>query len=168
MLIPPDVARAVRRATTTFVLNWIDARQRALDLDPLEFLIVHTVAAGNLQHLPLSQRQSLMDPESPSERHPVSTEGVGAALNVPAETVRRRLKGLVARGLVERLGAVDDDEIERPGLSAGLAVGLPALETPAMRRSLTLELSQLWRLLLSLEKLGVIRINRERMATVAA
>ncbi|CAN5584693.1 Lrp/AsnC family transcriptional regulator [soil metagenome] len=168
MLIPSEVGRAVRRATTTFVLNWIDTRQRALDLDPLEFLIVHTIAAGNLQHLPLNQRQAVMDPERPGERHPVSTEGVGAALHVSAETVRRRLKGLVTRGLVERLGRIEDEENERTGLSAGLAVDLSALETPAMQRSLTLELSQLWRLLLSLENLGVIRINRERLGKVAA
>lgn len=167
MLISPDVARVVRRATTTFVLNWIDARQRALDLDALEFMIVHTIAAGNLQHLPLSQHQSIMDPESPSERHPVSTEGVGAALHISAETVRRRLKNLIARGLVERLGPIEDEDVGRTGLSAGLAVGLSAFETPAMRRSLALESSQLWRLLLSLEKLGVISINRERMGEAA-
>jgi hypothetical protein len=37
-----------------------------------------------------------------------------------------------------------------------------------MRRSLGLELSQLWRLLLSLEQLGVIRINRQHIANMAA
>ena len=37
-----------------------------------------------------------------------------------------------------------------------------------MRQALTLELSQLWRLLLSLENLGVIRIKRERLSTIAA
>ena len=113
MLIPSDVARAVRRTTTTFVLNWIDARQRAMDLDPLEFLIVHTIAAANLQHLPNSQRAGLSDPEAGEERHPVSIEGVAAALNVSSETVRRRLKALVARGLVERMGPLEDDDGER-------------------------------------------------------
>lgn len=168
MLIPSDVARAVRRTTTTFVLNWIDARQRAMDLDPLEFLIVHTIAAANLQHLPNSQRAGLSDPEAGDERHPVSIEGVAAALNVSSETVRRRLKALVARGLVERMGPLEDDDGERSGLSAGLAINLKALEAPAMRRSLGLELSQLWRLLLSLEQLGVIRINRQHIANMAA
>lgn len=168
MLIPADVGRAVRRSATTFVLNWIDARQRALDLDPLEFLIVHTIASANLQHLPLSRRRALTDPETPDERHAVSLEGVGAALNVPSETVRRRLKALAARGLVERVGQVEDEEVARAGVSAGLAVNLSALETPAMRQSLSLELSQLWRLLLSLENLGVIRINRERIGQLAA
>ena len=37
-----------------------------------------------------------------------------------------------------------------------------------LRRSLGLELSQLWRLLLSLEQLGVIRINRQHIANMAA
>ncbi|PIB90821.1 hypothetical protein [Caulobacter sp. FWC2] len=168
MMIPADVGRAVRRSATTFVLNWIDARQRALDLDPLEFLIVHTIAAANLQHLPLNRRRALADPETPAERHAVSMEGVGAALNVSSETVRRRLKALIARGLVERLGPIEDEDADRTGVSAGLAVNLGALESPAMRQSLSLELSQLWRLLLSLENLGVIRINRERMGQLAA
>ncbi|WP_297508539.1 Lrp/AsnC family transcriptional regulator [uncultured Caulobacter sp.] len=167
MLIPGDVARAVRRTTTTFVLNWIDARQRALDLDPLEFLIFHTIAAANLQHLPLSRRAALDDPEVDAERRPVSIEGVAAALNVPGETVRRRLRALAERRLIDRMGQIEDEDGERSGVSAGLAVDLPALETPPLRRALDLELSQLWRLLLSLEALGVIRINRDHIARAA-
>ena len=90
-------ARMAGRQTITYLVSVIGEALRTIPLDILDLLLVATVANFNYQHR--------KDPSGGARRQPgtrrgISRNAVSRILNVPLETVRRRVGVLIAQQIL--------------------------------------------------------------------
>jgi hypothetical protein len=90
-------ARMVGRQTITYLVSVIGEALRTIPLDILDLLLVATVANFNFQRR--------KDPSGGARRQPgtrrgISRNAVSRTLNVPLETVRRRVGVLIAQQIL--------------------------------------------------------------------
>ena len=106
-LKPEERVKAISRAAKKFLLNFIaETMIRTPGLDPLDYIIAIAVGSANVSHiendLALSRKYAgLIEPDY--MRRGISRSGVARAVNIPVETVRRRINHLIEIGiLIER------------------------------------------------------------------
>lgn len=103
-----DLIRAVSRHSLAYVLCSISELFRHYRFDPLDLLIVHTILNSNVVSVmsdPKLDRQfgSVHAIEPDLVKQGVSRGALGRFLNLPIETIRRRVSRLKKQGiLVER------------------------------------------------------------------
>lgn len=104
--------RIISRATMEYARRQMRQFVEAFDIDLIDVLVVLTTYAGNYAYLKYEpalarlQREEAVSPEI-DLRRPTSRNAVAAALNMPRETIRRRVARLVEAGyLAERDGGV--------------------------------------------------------------
>jgi hypothetical protein len=99
-----DVIRAVSRRTLAYMLCAISEMFRHyVDFDPLDLLIVHAVLNSNVIHIMsnpvLDKRYSSINAVDPDAiKQGVSRAALARFLNLPLETVRRRVTRLKTMG----------------------------------------------------------------------
>lgn len=99
--------RKIARLTAEYMISMVGLLTQSSGMDPTDILILNAVSAANVAHL-------LDDPERvdvywskgetiPFEvRRPITSLAISESLGLPRETCRRRIKGLVEKGLLER------------------------------------------------------------------
>ena len=101
-----DLIRTVSRHTLAYMLCAISEMFRHYaDFDPLDLLIVHAILNANVIHImndpELDKRYSSIHTVEPDElKLRVSRAALARFLNLPLETVRRRVSRLKARGIL--------------------------------------------------------------------
>lgn len=118
----------------TFFLRCVEAGFDAHGQDILRALILLAVMCGNTTHITYDPTQAWRysrshTPPPDIERQPVSIRSVAAALGLPAETVRRRINGMIAQGICVRVGtgviittaAAQDEKLLRSGVLLNIA-----------------------------------------------
>ena len=99
-------AKIIARLIYRFLLTIIGEGMRDAPLDPIDHMLALVIGTANLSHIDSSPelcRQNAARIEPDELRRGVSRGAIARALSMPAETVRRRLNGLIeARILVER------------------------------------------------------------------
>jgi hypothetical protein len=101
-----DVIRTVSRHTLAYMLCAISEMFRHyVDFDPLDLLIVHAVLNANVIHImtdqELDERYSSIHAVEPDDiKQSISRAALARFLNLPLETVRRRVTRLKARGIL--------------------------------------------------------------------
>jgi CRP-like cAMP-binding protein len=99
-------ARAVSRHSLSYILCSISEMLRAYDFDTMDLLIIHAILNTNVVNImrdpDLDKRYAgLGDVEPDSEKRGVSRAALARFLNIPVETVRRRVASLIKKGVVE-------------------------------------------------------------------
>ncbi len=94
-----DRARAVSRHTLAYILCSISELFRQYDFDPLDLLIIHAVLNANVVQVMKDSEldlrfASLFAVEPDAVKRGVSRGGLSRFLNLPSETVRRRVARL--------------------------------------------------------------------------
>jgi DNA-binding MarR family transcriptional regulator len=99
--------RKIARLTAEYMISMVGLLTQASGMDPTDILILNAVSAANVAHI-------IDDPEKvdvywskgqiiPFEvRRPITSLAISESLGLPRETCRRRIKGLVEKGLLER------------------------------------------------------------------
>lgn len=99
--------RKIARLTAEYIVSMVGLLTQASGMDPTDILILNAVSAANVAHL-------LDDPEKVDAywsrgltipfdiRRPVTSLAISESLGLPRETCRRRISGLVEKGLLER------------------------------------------------------------------
>lgn len=100
-----DRARMVSRHSLSYILCAISEMFRAYDFDPLDLLIVHSVLNANVVDImrdeDLDRRLASIHAVEPDEmKRGVSRAALSRFLNLPLETIRRRVNVLKKRGIV--------------------------------------------------------------------
>ena len=97
-----QTARLIARLGTGFVVDLMQLAHK--DLPVLDALLVSAISQANVG--PINQQADLQiafaDAQSPPPdelRRPITINAVASSLGLPFETVRRRVKGLVAQGI---------------------------------------------------------------------
>ena len=144
--------RAVTRLVGSYVLRIVEAMGMAgaiVEGNLVDALVLMEVFRSNVEHLSHVQRGGEgfdpVDMVSDRQRVPVSISTVARRLGLPHETVRRRVTGLVKRGVCART----------PG---GLIIPARTLAHPALRQQLAGNAANLQRLFSSLARLGVLQV----------
>lgn len=101
----PDVIRAVSRHSLAYMLCSISELFRHYDFDPLDLLIIHAVMNANVMNvmkdLELDRKfGSIHAPEPDEIKQGVSRAALSRFLNLPLETVRRRVDRLKKRRIL--------------------------------------------------------------------
>ncbi len=111
-----------------YVVSIYSAILRGGDHDPLDALILCTVAVANVAHLnadkALSQTYGAIDqPEPMAIKRPVSRNAVALSLGLPYETARRRIEKLLDRGALLEVdgGLVGANEKASPEMVQAMA-----------------------------------------------
>ncbi|HVV39821.1 MAG TPA: hypothetical protein VHC94_02025 [Nitrobacter sp.] len=104
-----DLARMVSRHSLSYILCAISEMFRAYDFDPLDLLIVHSVLNANvidiMKHADLDRRLASIHAVEPDElKRGVSRAALSRFLNLPLETIRRRVNGLKRKGVIAEVG----------------------------------------------------------------
>ena len=108
----PAQLRIMSRLSMDYVISIYSAILRGSPHDPLDTLILCTVAVANVAHLntdrQLSHAYAGVDAPEPAEiKRPISRNAVALSLGLPYETARRRVEKLLEAGaLVERDGGL--------------------------------------------------------------
>lgn len=92
--------RTVNRLLSEYMMRFIDSVMRRVG-DPLAGLILLGLLQANTEHLTLAE-QEVVTPIPDHLRKPVSVAAMGKRLNIPAETVRRRILWLEDQGFCRR------------------------------------------------------------------
>jgi hypothetical protein len=99
-------AKIIARLIYRFLLTIIGEGMRDAPLDPIDHMLALVIGTANLSHIDSSPelcRRNASRIEPDELRQGVSRGAIARALSMPAETVRRRLNGLIeAKVLVER------------------------------------------------------------------
>jgi Winged helix-turn-helix DNA-binding len=101
-----DLIRAVSRHTLSYMLCAISEMFRHyVDFDPLDLLIVHAILNANVIHImsdqELDKRYSSIHAVEPDDlKLRISRAALARFLNLPLETVRRRVARLKERGIL--------------------------------------------------------------------
>jgi hypothetical protein len=100
-----DRARAISRHTLAYMLCSISELFRTYDFDPIDLLIIHAILNANVLEImkdpELDMRfASLFAVEPDSAKRGVSRGGLSRFLNLPPETVRRRVDQLKKRDIL--------------------------------------------------------------------
>ncbi|HEX4270477.1 MAG TPA: hypothetical protein VHZ32_03790 [Rhizomicrobium sp.] len=99
-------AKIIARLIYRFLLTIMGEGMRDAPLDPIDHMLALVIDTANLSHIDSSPelcRQNAARVEPDELRRGVSRGAIARALSMPAETVRRRLNGLIeANILIER------------------------------------------------------------------
>src|ERR1700761_6180291 len=99
-------AKIIARLTWRFMLIIMGEGMKEATLDPIDHMLALVIGTANLSHIDSSPemcRRHAGQIEPDGMRRGISRGAIARALSMPAETVRRRLNGLIeARILVER------------------------------------------------------------------
>lgn len=98
--------RAISRISLSYILCCISEMLRRFDMDPLDILIVHTILNANVTKLirdpHLNAEYGFIATEEPDEmRQGVTRSTVSRFLNLPFETIRRRIQVQLEKGILE-------------------------------------------------------------------
>jgi hypothetical protein len=101
-----DLARTVSRHTLSYVLCSISELFRHYDFDPIDLLIIHAVLNGNVLNVmrdpELDRHYAAIDAVEPdSIKQGVSRSALARFLNLPLETIRRRVDRLKKNTILE-------------------------------------------------------------------
>jgi CRP-like cAMP-binding protein len=117
----PAHLRIISRLSMDYVVSIYSAILRGSDHDPLDALLLSTVAVANVAHLntdpELSRTYARMDqPEPVAIKRPISRNAVALSLGLSYETARRRIQKLIEEGaLIEVTGGlIGANETTRP------------------------------------------------------
>jgi hypothetical protein len=135
--------RLAGRLTTEFLLRATESLNLVLDGDltmGLVFLAVVKANACPLDKLPT--REGDAPPVCDDMRRPISGGALAASLNIPAETVRRKVKALIAAGYLRRM-------------NGGLVAPSAALARPEVVRLIRGNYLNLRRLFSELRSVGI-------------
>jgi biotin operon repressor len=108
----PENLRIISRLSMDYVVSIYSAILRGSRHDPIDALILSTVAVANVAHLnadpELSQVYGGIDQPEPSDiKRPISRNAVALSLGLSYETARRRIQRLLDEGaLVESNGGL--------------------------------------------------------------
>lgn len=95
-----DDARIAAALSIAYLTAIASEALRTFPLDLLDLLLVITVAAANTARPAEPPRKNRGAPTSPSGKTGVSRNAVSRTLNVPLETVRRRVAGLIEKNIL--------------------------------------------------------------------
>src|SRR6266496_2634960 len=100
-----DLVRAISRHTLSYVLCSISELFRHYDFDPLDLLIIHAILNANVLSVmkdpELDKKFSSINAVEPDEiKQGISRSALSRFLNLPVETVRRRVDGLKRRAIL--------------------------------------------------------------------
>lgn len=99
--------RKIARLTAEYMISMVGLLTQSSGMDPTDILILNAVSSANVAHL-------IEDPDKvnvywsqgqtiPFEvRRPITSLAISESLGLPRETCRRRIKGLIEKGLLER------------------------------------------------------------------
>lgn len=101
-----QLARTVSRHTLAYMLCSISELFRHYRFDPIDLLIVHAVLNSNVLNVMrdprLDERYSAADSVEPDAiKQGVSRKALHRFLNIPLETIRRRVTRLMKQGILE-------------------------------------------------------------------
>ncbi len=108
----PTHLRIISRASMDYVVSMYSAILRASRHDPVDTLLLSTVAVANVAHLNTDKVQSLAyagldTPEPMDIKRPISRNAVALSLGLSYETTRRRIQKLLDEGsLIEVEGGL--------------------------------------------------------------
>lgn len=116
--------RAIDRITNAYIVAVIEAIMQMTGIDPVDALIMALINARNvgavLASPDLSRQYADWSHKVPDAiRQPISRRAVASSLNLPVETVRRRIDRMIKRGIVA--------EVEGGVIIVGDREGAPAL-----------------------------------------
>lgn len=124
----PDHLRIISRASMDYVVSMYSAILRGSGHDPIDALILSTVAVANVAHLnadkALSQAYSGLDtPEPQALKRPISRNAVALSLGLSYETARRRIQRLLNEGALVEVdgGLIGANEVANPGMVKAMA-----------------------------------------------
>jgi DNA-binding Lrp family transcriptional regulator len=112
---PP--VRAADRLLGDYVMRFIGSIMRRIG-DPLTGLVLLDMARANIEHLTVAEMEASI-PIADSQRRPVSIARLAQRLNIPIETLRRRILLLEREGFCRRTrqgSAVISAGLARPGV----------------------------------------------------
>ena len=100
-----DLVRAISRHTLSYVLCSISELFSHYDFDPLDLLIIHAILNANVLSVmkdpELDKKFSSINAVEPDEiKQGISRSALSRFLNLPVETVRRRVDGLKRRAIL--------------------------------------------------------------------
>ena len=100
-----DLARTVSRHSLSYILCAISEMFRTYNFDPLDLLIIHAVLNANvidiMKHADLDRRLASIHAVEPDEmKRGVSRAALSRFLDLPLETIRRRVNGLKKKGVI--------------------------------------------------------------------
>jgi hypothetical protein len=124
----PAHLRIISRLTMDYVVSIYSAILRAGGHDPLDALLLSTVAVANVAHLNADREQSLAygdidHPEPMSVKRPISRNAVALSLGLSYETARRRIQRLLDAGALIEVegGLIGANETARPEMVKAMA-----------------------------------------------
>lgn len=120
--------RIISRASMDYVVSMYSAILRGSRHDPIDALLLSTVAVANVAHLnsdkELSQAYAGLDQPEPMEiKRPISRNAVALSLGLSYETARRRIQRLLDEGALIEVdgGLVGANEQASPEVVKALA-----------------------------------------------
>ena len=120
--------RIISRASMDYVVSMYSAILRGSRHDPIDALLLSTVAVANVAHLntdrTLSQAHAGLDQPEPMEiKRPISRNAVALSLGLSYETARRRIQRLLDEGALVEVdgGLVGANEQVSPEVVKALA-----------------------------------------------
>lgn len=124
----PRHIRLISRLSMDYVISIYSAVLRGGTHDPLDALILSTVAVANVAHLSADPAQSLKygaidQPEPFDIKRPISRNAVALSLGLSYETARRRIQKLIDAGsLIDTEdGLVGANETRNPEMVLAMA-----------------------------------------------
>lgn len=124
----PAHLRIISRLTMDYVVSIYSAVLRSGKHDPLDALLLSTVAVANVAHLNTDPDQSrtyadIDQPEPFDIKRPISRNAVALSLGLSYETARRRIQKLLDRGALVEVegGLVGANEVAEPEMVRAMA-----------------------------------------------
>ena len=137
--------RRAGQLATDYLLRATESLNVALDGDLTKGLVFLAVVQANARPADPPRRKDTADDAPLScddRRRPVSGGALAASLNIPTETVRRKVKALITAGYLRRM-------------NGGLVAPSEALERPEVLRMIRANYLNLRRLFSQLRGLGI-------------
>lgn len=120
--------RIISRLSMDYVISMYSAILRGSHHDPVDTLLLSTVAVANVAHLnadkAASQAYADVDHPEPMEiKRPISRNAVALSLNISYETARRRIQRLLDQGALLEVdgGLIGANEQANPEMVQALA-----------------------------------------------
>ena len=124
----PRHIRLISRLSMDYVISIYSAILRSSPHDPLDALILSTVAVANVAHLSADPIQGMQyarldQPEPVEVKRPISRNAVALSLGMSYETARRRVEKLIAAGSLIEIdgGLVGTNENQNPQMVLAMA-----------------------------------------------
>jgi biotin operon repressor len=124
----PDHLRITSRISMDYVVSIYSAILRGSRHDPIDALILSTVAVANVAHLNADRDLSLAyggidTPEPQAIKRPISRNAVALSLGLSYETARRRIQKLIDAGALLDLdgGLIGANEQANPEMVKAMA-----------------------------------------------